>query len=356
MVGAIRRQLVARAETKRQFPRAIIDRALVDVLVPINERTMSRAKVSWPRGSELALPEGQTLRLFLHWEQQHAQAVDLDLSVALYDASWRHVATCDFTNLAVPGREGPQRAAVHSGDLTDAPPPLGASEFVDLHLEQLALLGARHAVMVVFSYNSVPFDRLVHGFAGMMLAPEGTQPFDPRSVVQRFDLRGRSLITVPLTIDLAERRMRWLDVHVKDRGELHQVGGYRAALAHIGRDFADLVGTDSRPTMWDVACIHAAARANTIYIRERDGSFTTYKHRDSETKLVRLGRLMSGGADDGRLAAIPAADAPTWFALMTGMPLPKGSSGYALDARGLPTDGIDLRAAGDLVSMLGPKS
>ena len=51
--------------------------------------------------------------------------------------------------------------------------------------------------------------------------------------------------------------------------------------------------------MWDVACIHAAARANTIYIRERDGSFTTYRRRDNETKHARLGRLMSGAADDG---------------------------------------------------------
>jgi hypothetical protein len=346
IVGAIRRQLLARADTRRQFPRAVIDRALVDLLVPINERSASRAKLAWPRGSELALPDGQTLRLFLHWEQPQDKQVDLDLSVALFDAKWRHVATCDFTNLVVGSR-----AAVHSGDLTDAPAPLGASEFVDLHLEQLALQGARHAVMVVFSYNSVPFDQLPFGFAGLMLAPDANQHFDPRAVVQRFDLRGRSVITVPLTIDLGERRMRWLDVHVKDRGALHQVGGYRAALAHLGRDFGDLIGAHSRPTMWDVACIHAAARANTIYVRERDGSFTTYRRRDTETKYARLGRLMSGVAEDGKVAAIPSADAPTWFALMTAMPLPKGSQGYALDARG-HTSGSELVSASDLIGEL----
>jgi hypothetical protein len=205
--------------------------------------------------------------------------------------------------------------------------------------------------MVVFSYNSVPFDQLPFGFAGLMLAPAEGQHFDPRAVVQRFDLRGRSMITVPLTIDLAERRLRWLDVHVKDRGALHQVGGYRAALAHLGRDFGDLIAAHSRPTMWDVACIHAAARANTIYIRERDGSFTTYRRRDTETKYARLGRLMSGAAEDGKVAAIPSADAPTRFALMSAMPLPKGSQGYALDARGL-TSGSELVSASDLISEL----
>ena len=34
IVGAIRRQLVARAEARRQFPRAVIDRALVDLIDP----------------------------------------------------------------------------------------------------------------------------------------------------------------------------------------------------------------------------------------------------------------------------------------------------------------------------------
>jgi hypothetical protein len=169
--------------------------------------------------------------------------------------------------------------------------------------------------------------------------------------VQRFDLRGKSLITVPLTIDLGERRLRWLDVHVKSHGDFHEVGGYRAALAHIGRDFADLISTHARPTLWDVACVHAAARANVVYIRERDGSFTVYRRRDNESKVARLGRLMSGAGDDGRVPQIPVADAPTWFALMAGIPLPKGSVGYALDIRGL-SPGVDSQAAGDLITEL----
>lgn len=346
IVGALRRSLVARAERLRQFPRGVIDRGLVDLLLPINERSVSRAKLAWPRGSELALPEGQTLRLFLHWQEPAGTRVDLDLSVALYDERWRHVGTCDFTNLVVG-----DRAAVHSGDLTSAPAPLGASEFVDLHLDRLALLGAKHLVMVVFAYNSVPFDRLEHGFAGIMCAPAEGQYFDPRAVMQRFDLRGRSVITVPLVIDLGERRLRWLDVHVASRGDLHQVGGYRAALAHIGRDFDDLIGTQARPTLWDLATLHAAARCNVVYVRERDGSFTMYRRRDTEGKMARLARLVSGGSDDGRLPGLPLADAPTWFALLTGLPLPKGSVGYALDPRELDHH-VQVVSPGDLVAEL----
>ncbi len=311
IVGAIRRQLVIRAETKRQFPRAIIDRALVDLVVPMHERTVSRTRLAWPRGSELALPDGPAVRVALHGTPPPDSRIAL--SVVLFDALWRHVATREVA--------------------------------VELHLEQLALEGARHAVIAVANPQRRRLARLA------VVAGSG----EPTTIVHRFDLRGRAPLTVPLTIDLAERRLRWIDIQLDDPLALRDVGGYRAALAHIGRDLGDVIGTHAGPTMWDIACIHAAARANTIYIRERDGAFTLYKHRDAENKLVRLSRLMSGAADDGRVAAIPVADAPTWFALVRGMPLPRGSSGYALDIRGLPSE-VDLRAAGDLVAMLLPKS
>ncbi len=351
VVDAVRAELLVRAESRRHYARAVIDRGLVDLLVPLNERTASRAKVAWPRGSEIAIPAGDTVRLFLHWEEPPGTRVDLDLSVALFDANWRHVATCDFGEL-VAG----DRAAVHSGDLTSAPPPLGASEFVDLDLARLRELGARHVVMVVFSYNSIPFDKLTFGFAGLMLRPAEGQPFDPRAVAQRFDLAGRSVVTVPLTLDLEAARLRWLDVHIAGRGAMHQVGGYRAALAHIGRDFADLVSTRARPTLWDVACIHAIARANIVYVRERSGGITPFRRRDGESTLTRLTRLASDRGDGSTLTAIPPAEAPTWFAVLRDdLVIPKGSAGYALDRRSLHTDGVTYLAASDLVAELSAK-
>jgi hypothetical protein len=352
IVGAARGELVRRAESRRHFARAVIDRALADLPVPCGERNASLSKIAWPRGSEVAIPAGATLRLFLHWEEPPHHRVDLDLSVALYNDQWRHVATCDFTNLVV---DSEARLAVHSGDLTSGPPPLGASEFVDLQLDGLAAKGVRHAVMVVFSYNSIAFDRLTFGFAGLMVSPQGNQPFDPRSVMQRFDLAGRSVITVPITIDLETRRLRWLDVHIKDRGALHQVGGYRVALAHIGKDFSDLGAAGARATLWDVACIHAAARANVIYIRERDGRITMVRRRDGEAGIARLGRLYAN-EHDGQLAAIPPANAPTWVAVLRDdLAIPAGSAGYVLDARTTGGDGITRVDAGDLVTELAAK-
>jgi hypothetical protein len=347
IVGSLRRNLVARAETLRQFPRAVIDRGLIDLLVPIRERLRQPGAPAWPRGSELALPRGQTLRLFLHWQDPPGHAVDLDLAVVMFDERWRHVATCDSAHPIV----GERRAAVHGGDLTSAPAPLGATELVDLHLEQLYTLGVRHLVMALWNEREVPLARLARGFAGLVVAPE----LDPREATLRFDVGGRSRLTVPLAIDLAERKLRWTNVTIAERSALREVGGYRAALAHVGRDLADLIATHARPTLWDVACIHAAARANTIYVRERDGSFTVYRRRDRESSVERLNRLLSGSDDDGKGAGLPSTEAPTWFAVITAMALPRGSVGYALDSRGLPDDGIERVGAADLVAKLAPR-
>ncbi len=59
LVGALRFELASRAQAQRHFPRAVIDRALVDLLVPIGERSSSPAKLAWPRGSELAIPRAR---------------------------------------------------------------------------------------------------------------------------------------------------------------------------------------------------------------------------------------------------------------------------------------------------------
>jgi hypothetical protein len=230
------------------------------------------------------------------------------------------------------------------------------SEFVDLHLEPLRAAGVRHAVMVVFSYNSVSFDRLPFGFAGLMIGPAEGAAFDPRAVEQRFDLHGRAVIMVPLTIDLESRRLRWIDVHIRDRGHFHHVGGYRAALAHLGRDFESFTATRARPTLWDVACIHATARANTVYVRARDGGVTIYRRREGETPAGRLNRLLSG-EHDGTLLAVPAAQAPTWVALLRDdFTIPAGSAGYLLDARRTGGDILTRADAADLLADLAPRN
>jgi hypothetical protein len=261
IVGAIRGELLARAERRRNFPRAMLDRALVDALL-------------WSRGSERALPAG-------------VLALTGCSALELFDERWRHVAT-----IADP-RELRDDLAFH--------------------------------VLVVARGREVRVGEL------------------------RFELHGRAALDVPLAIDLSTRRVRSLDLRIADTAALVRAGGYRAALAHAARDVADW--SLARPTPWDLACIHAAARANVIYVRERDHSFTIYRRRDREPPRARLDRLLTGTADSFRLAAVPVADAPTWFALVTGdVTLPAGSAGFTLD--GLTPAGATPLSARDLIAEL----
>jgi hypothetical protein len=289
ITAAARGELLARAEARRNFPRAVIDRALMDI--PL-------ARGTWPRGSELALPEGDDQRLAIEGDP-------LELAITLYDERWRHLETRD------------------------------AGTAFEFHVEKQYLLGVRHLVATVFARETTP--RAVATLGAL-----------------RFELGAPAPITVLLSIELGERRVRWLGVHARERGELHRVGGYRAALAHIARDVGDHAATHARPTMWDLACIHAAARANVIYVRERDATFTMYRRRDSERPLVRLSRLLSGTADSFRVGAIAKSDAPTFVALVTGdVAIPAGSSGFVLEG---PASGeLQRLTAAELVSALAPR-
>jgi hypothetical protein len=150
----------------------------------------------------------------------------------MFDAEWRPVGSCAYTSLRFLGS-----AAVHSGDLQNAPPPTGASEFVDLDLTLLAAAGVRYVVAVVYSYNDVPFEELAEGFAGLMARnePGNRGPvFDPRAVEQRFDLTGGSKSAVPMVIDVSARTMRWLESPTATPGPSTRCGAARTSWRRWG--------------------------------------------------------------------------------------------------------------------------
>jgi hypothetical protein len=348
LVGTLERELLRRAERLPSLPQALLDEKLGDLLVPLAEKTASPALVRVPRGSVLDLPEGEHLRFFVHWTEPKDTRVDLDLSVALYDEKWWLVELCDYTNLRLPGD-----AAVHSGDITSGTAPLGGAEFLDVHTSALRERGVRYAVPVVFSFNSVPFDRMEDAFAGFMVREGPSGPhFDARTVEQRFDLRGSAKISVPLVIDLAERRMRWVDVKVPSEDLFHSVRRARGDIAHFGQDTMAYFGTGARPTLWELACLHAAARTRTVHVRRGHGGVSVITRAPEEDVghfLRRLRRL----EDAREVPRLELGGAPTFFAGLSDEPsLPEGSEGYALRFRHTDAGQVKRLAAGDLIAAL----
>ncbi|WP_419993842.1 MXAN_6230/SCO0854 family RING domain-containing protein [Streptomyces boninensis] len=355
--GLLEAEILRRLETAPRHDTAVLDAGLARLAAPFAERTASPALVSVPRGSTQRLPDGDVLRLFLHWTEPEGTRVDLDLSVAFFDADWEFAGLCDYTDMRYR-----DTAAIHSGDLTSAPPPDGSTEYVDLDLGRLTGAGARYALVVVFAYNDVPFEELQDAFAGFMELPDAERrdsAFHPRGVRQRFDLSGESRVCVPMVVDLAERSALWTDIHLPAEGGYHDVEEHRGGLARLGRDLTAYFTGGSRVTMWDLACWHAAARCAEVTVL-KSGEAWTYHRWEGEPARDFAARVRGLKRPDERQLDLYADDRVSGrdalLLLVDGGTLePRGAKGEVYRLYPGPVDGcgLDRLAASDLLAALG---
>lgn len=324
-LAALDAELLRRFEAKPRFEAAILDEALRDVTVPFNERTSSAAAVALPRGSRVPVPPGKLVRLFLHWCQPErgGSTTDLDLSVAFYDEAWRYVGVCSYYQL----NAGFARSA---GDLREGRWPDGATEFVDVEREAALAAGVRYAVAVLNNYSGMPFSLLERGFAGVMLRddPEGKH-FDPRTVELRFTLDGENGVFLPLVLDLKAGQLHWLDIQAKGQLQMNNVETSKGDIAKLCPTLMTHFAAGARPSMYDLALLHAAARCARVHVRGRE--HRQFVRRPGEAVRAFYARLRGGGADEPR-SQPPRADGPPVFAaLFRGdLDLPRTSSVYAL--------------------------
>jgi hypothetical protein len=330
-VSAIDAELLRRFVQKPSYPECIIDEQLRTVTVPFNERTASAAAISLPRGSRVPVPVETTVRLFLHWCQpaKGGCTTDLDLSVALYDQAWQYVGVCSYYQLKLKGRND-EVVARSAGDLQDAPWPDGATEFVDLSCSEAIAMGARYAVMVVNAYAGMPFSQLERGFAGLMLRDDtGGQHFDPRTVELKFALDGENGVFMPLVLDLHERMLHWLDVQSKGEFEMNNVETSQAAITEICPELMTYFGSGVRPSMYDLAMYHGAARCDSVIVR--GSRFRRFVRRTGEDVESFYSRLVSGDCDESQTQPLNSEGPPVLAVLYRGdVDLPDGSSTYAL--------------------------
>ncbi|GAB7180332.1 hypothetical protein ATKI12_0163 [Kitasatospora sp. Ki12] len=374
----IEAELLRRAERSAReagrYEVAVLDAGLADLVVPFAERASAKTLVAVPRGSVQRLPDGQRLRLFVHWMQRPNQRVDLDLSVAFYDEQWRFTGLCDYTRLVLGAR-----AAVHSGDFTTAPPPHGATEFVDLDLPALAGTGARYAVVVVFSYNDIPFEDLTDAFAGFMTldpadaadaAKHRKGAFRPKDVRQRLDLAGDAKICVPMIVDLGQRSHTWTDLNPGSGTGFHSLDRHHARIGSLAQDVLAHFAAGSRATLWDLACAAAAAGSDEVLVRDRTGRGLGAYHRGADEPVADFAARVRGRhasdrrteqpADDtARLIAERLAGTRAFAALVhADVPAPAGAHGTLYRLYPGPTDAapdaLERITAGELVARFAP--
>lgn len=202
--ACIEASLIRRFAQKTKIGKAYIDPLLKNMPVPLVQRTASKALHTLPQGSFLSLPNAETLRLFVYWQEGDDRA-DIDLSAVFLADDFSHIDTVSYYNLKNFG-------GYHSGDITSAPD--GASEFIDLDLTQLKNTQIRYVMMLLNSYTTQPYCDLPICFAGLMgrNSPNSGEIYEPSTVKQRFDVSSNSVIAIPLIIDLHNYQWQWTDL------------------------------------------------------------------------------------------------------------------------------------------------
>ena len=246
--AAVVRAVEEALRQRRRLGRIAVDQGMYEgYTAPVGLRSASPGMRTAGRGTRLPLPEGETIRFFLHWcdlpeappeapgpAEPAATAdrdtrVDLDLSAFFVSEDFTRTEQIAYYNLR-------STAAVHSGDLTSAPD--GAAEFIDVTLAEALRQGWCYVVMTVHSFSHHRLSEVPECWAGAMARgadPQSGEVFEASTVMQRLDLISPTFNATPFVIDLAERHLIWWDLPV-GVGE-HQVANLdrssNRVLAHL---------------------------------------------------------------------------------------------------------------------------
>lgn len=246
--AAVVRAVEEALRQRKRLGRIAVDQGMYEgYTTPVGLRSASPGLRTAGRGTRLPLPEGETIRFFLHWRdlpeappkapgpagpdaaEDRDTRVDLDLSAFFVSEDFTRTEQIAYYNLR-------STAAVHSGDLTSAPD--GAAEFIDVTLAEALRQGWRYVVMTVHSFSHHRLSEVPECWAGAMARgtdPQSGEVFEASTVMQRLDLVSPTFNATPFVIDLTERRLIWWDLPV-GVGE-HQVANLdrssNRVLAHL---------------------------------------------------------------------------------------------------------------------------
>lgn len=248
--------------------KVFIQPAAMNVLLPLQMSSASETKRSVSRGSRIPLdliPEDKDknfLRMFIHWIGE-----DQDLSACFIDESFSKVAHVAYTNMVLP-------YSWHSGDITGAPAPNGASEFIDLDMQKALGAGIRYVLMDVRVYTAQVFLHHSVSFSGYMMLKDHTsgEVFEPRSVRSKFDMTSDTRSVVSCAFDLKERCMIWMDCPLDTGAFKNDVASNFKQVMETLRLFISL--HNSKVSVAELVKIHAAAGMAIFVDNIEEADFT----------------------------------------------------------------------------------
>ena len=279
LLDVVATELTRRFAQHDRLGSVYVDPSMYNAPLPQAQRSASNSKVTVARGTRIPMdPSKNTVRFFIHWIGQ-----DIDLSATFHGNDFDMRGQVSYTNLRS-GNDSGKYMAVHSGDITYAPGPDGASEFIDIDLDQAKKLGHRYVVMNVRVYSGPTFANHKQAFAGFMMRsnPGSNEIYDPRTVSNKFDLESNAMTALPLVIDIVNREVIWMDIAAPANSVYSEScwGDTSIRIATSGNNVESnrasirdqlkfFVQRNNRPTIGDLMSFHARARGQLVNDREQ---------------------------------------------------------------------------------------
>jgi hypothetical protein len=160
----------------------------------------------------------------------------------------------------------------HSGDIVDAPE--GASEFIDITLDQVLKRGVRYVVMTLSSFTEQPYVQLPECFAGWMARDNlgSGEIYEPKTVEDRLDLSAETRIALPLIIDVVDRVVIWCDISL--RNNPRWVNNVHTNMRGVQMTMRSLVHLQ-KTNLYELFMLHAQARGEIVdSVKKADSVFS----------------------------------------------------------------------------------
>lgn len=196
-------------ETPEAKKNIYIDEALFHVPLAIGDRSNHvQDLVVTPMGTKYPV-SGEKVRLYMHWgEGLPAQHLDMDLSCSvIYD---NQVDYCSYSNLVTTGCK-------HSGDVRQIPNKVGAVEYIELDLNELAAAGAKYVSFTcnAFTSGSLSANMKVGWMNSefpMKISANGVA-YNPGDVQQEIRIKqGLDKGLVFGVLDIVKKEITWLEM------------------------------------------------------------------------------------------------------------------------------------------------
>jgi hypothetical protein len=254
ITGACMYGITEQLKQRSSLGKVYVSESILGYAVPQSQRSASSEIKAITRGSRFNF-DSNYIRFFIHWKNALRNGmearVDIDLSCSLLREDYSQVDSVSFRQLK-------KEFACHSGDYTNAPRPDGACEFIDLDIQKAKDMGARYAVVQIYSYSSDPFADC-ETFFGFMAREDinSGEVFEPATVQNKMNIVNKGIVNIPVIIDLENKEYIWADLGLNTAPFFSNC--VESNVKGVGLSVKGMVEAH-KPQMYTLALMNARAR------------------------------------------------------------------------------------------------